>query len=1506
MMEGLDQFYADLSTPDTKKKITHGQNIINYLGDPNNSIECEDTGGFVDALVPWMQSSNFKVSQNGLDIVGFLIDRLSADFKPYLNTILASVLDRLGDTRESVREKANIALCKLMDATIAPQPLFEKIQSAFQHKNSRVREEVLLLLQNTLNAHGAGSLTVSKLIPSIVQSMSDPQAAVRDAAVQTLVEIYRHVGERVRLDLQRKQNLPSNKLATLMAKFDDVRTSGNMMPTATLAVGTIEGRTEDDTDGRNGGKSASSKNRSSSVPANRDRKTFIAPKPPSADGRGLSSAVRRHPSVRYGTTGGGQAGAVDEDSFLAAFEDVKKVTIFSGRALEEELSKIHTVLNNDKADWKQRIEALSMIRAWIVAGAAQFEELSNSLKSLEYPFESCVKDLRSQVVRECCITLAFMSQRLKAKVDRFIEFLLPPLINLIQNSAKVMATSGIVCLRFVFNNTFSPRFLPIICQHVSSKSKDIRRHICEFLDQILHTWPTHTLERHVAILQEAIKKGIADADPDARTFARKAYWGFADHFKEQADSLLNALEPTYKRLLQGEMSNSSSSNSLNIPQPRISVRSRQSSVTGSQENLLDSQPSKTMQPKRVMTSGSATLGRKPSSGIPKWSASPGKDSASAVSASLSNGSPRHTPPGRSNSAIDATAARRASVRQQYSQRGRMGQLSGTGTLSRPRKSSEAGPGGGIPSGTPDRNGRPRSRAGGVSQSQPGSRSASPSSIKSYHTYFDNPPTPYSSSTVGRSARKRSGIPRSTGTSREASPSRYGLTPSRGPRGVGVGSSRPPIKPLMTEKILRQSREAESALADALSPGSPELSYPDPIEGFLNNLETGLNNSNHIKSPRKKSTGPFDGFDNSDESETSSLCSEKSFDYGRGRPSDDITDIIANCASTHWADRKDGLIGLQSYFREGRMLSGSELRRVTDIFTKMFMDAHTKVFALFLETLCELVSSHKADLYDWLYVLLTRLLNKLGADLLGSVVHKINRTLDVVRESFSYEDQLMVIFKFLVDQAQTPNSKVKLATLQYLKSLVTLVESADIPVNKDSEMALAKIITWTSEPKSGDIRRAAHQALVSMFNTHTPQMTQIVAKLPQVYQDNAAELLDKHLPPGESPLKPSGPSPMKPRAHPSQANTSRTRQSPLKAIDPDDSENMNPDEVNKSLRLTANAIQNYSFDKVDMLSDISMPNCDLADEKDSGISQVSADGLGLEEKLAMLDLHGGVEGVGVGRGSNGRSTRGPQAMDDMLYGSTDVVNHGDRSSAETEDGTVVASMIKTLQEVKVGGQGTERRQCMTQLIRMARNGTTGGLIEHFRNVLRVLLENLEDSEGATRALVFGVLTEMLKQESLLASFHGFTELVILKVLQAHKDQEKDVVRAAEACAATMAGVLPPEMVVRVLNPIVKTGDFPVNQAAIKMLTKLVEKQTPDSVEVHLAEIMPGLLKAYDNVESSVRKAAVFCIVSLHQLVGETVLQPHLDCLNGSKMKLLSLYIKRAQAQSNAGSPRMTPS
>lgn len=61
------------------------------------------------------------------------------------------------------------------------------------------------------------------------------------------------------------------------------------------------------------------------------------------------------------------------------------------------------------------------------------------LKDLQRPFETACADLRSQVVREVCITLAYLSLQLKNKFASFGETVLPTLMNLIQNSAKVRA-----------------------------------------------------------------------------------------------------------------------------------------------------------------------------------------------------------------------------------------------------------------------------------------------------------------------------------------------------------------------------------------------------------------------------------------------------------------------------------------------------------------------------------------------------------------------------------------------------------------------------------------------------------------------------------------------------------------------------------------------------------------------------------------------------------------------------------------------------------------------------------------------------------------------------------------------------------------------------------------------------------------------------------------------------------------------------------------------------------
>lgn len=52
--------------------------------------------------------------------------------------------------------------------------------------------------------------------------------------------------------------------------------------------------------------------------------------------------------------------------------------------------------------------------------------------------------------------------------------------------------------------------------------------------------------------------------------------------------------------------------------------------------------------------------------------------------------------------------------------------------------------------------------------------------------------------------------------------------------------------------------------------------------------------------------------------------------------------------------------------------------------------------MFLETLVDFIVLHRDDLLDWLFVLLTQLLKKMGADLLGSVQAKVQKALDVTR------------------------------------------------------------------------------------------------------------------------------------------------------------------------------------------------------------------------------------------------------------------------------------------------------------------------------------------------------------------------------------------------------------------------------------------------------------------------------------------------------------------------------
>ncbi|XP_055966433.1 CLIP-associating protein 1 isoform X13 [Sorex fumeus] len=1497
----MESCLAQVLQKDVGKRLQVGQELIDYFSDKQKSADLEHDQTMLDKLVDglatsWVNSSNYKVVLLGMDILSALVTRLQDRFKAQIGTVLPSLIDRLGDAKDSVREQDQTLLLKIMDQAANPQYVWDRMLGGFKHKNFRTREGTCLCLVATLNASGAHTLTLNKIVPHICNLLGDPNSQVRDAAINSLVEIYRHVGERVRADLSKK-GLPQSRLNVIFTKFDEVQKSGNMIQSA-------NDKNFDDEDSVDGNRPSSASSTSSKAPPSSRRNVGMG----TTRRLGSSSLGSKSSAAKEG------AGAVDEEDFIKAFDDVPVVQIYSSRDLEESINKIREILSDDKHDWEQRVNALKKIRSLLLAGAAEYDNFFQHLRLLDGAFKLSAKDLRSQVVREACITLGHLSSVLGNKFDHGAEAIMPTIFNLIPNSAKIMATSGVVAVRLIIRHTHIPRLIPVITSNCTSKSVAVRRRCFEFLDLLLQEWQTHSLERHISVLAETIKKGIHDADSEARIEARKCYWGFHSHFSREAEHLYHTLESSYQKALQSHLKNSDSI--VSLPQSDRSSSSSQESLNRPLSAKRSPTGSTTSRGSTVSTKSAATTGslQRSRSDIDVNAAASAKSKVSSVPGSTPFSSAAALPPG-SYASLGRIRTRR--------------QSSGSAT---------------NVASTPDNRGRSRAKV--VSQSQrsrsanpagAGSRSSSPGKLLG-SGYGGLSGSSSRGPPVTPSSEKRSKIPRSQGCSRETSPNRIGLDR------FGLGQAGRIPGSVNAMRVLSTSTDLEAAVADALL----------------------LGDSRSKKKPVRRRYEPYGMYSDDDaNSDASSVCSERSYGSRNGgiphylRQTEDVAEVLNHCASSNWSERKEGLLGLQNLLKSQRTLSRVELKRLCEIFTRMFADPHSKVFSMFLETLVDFIIIHKDDLQDWLFVLLTQLLKKMGADLLGSVQAKVQKALDVTRDSFPFDQQFNILMRFIVDQTQTPNLKVKVAILKYIESLARQMDPTDFVNSSETRLAVSRIITWTTEPKSSDVRKAAQIVLISLFELNTPEFTMLLGALPKTFQDGATKLLHNHLKnssntsvsspsntigrtpsrhtssrtsPLTSPTNCShgGLSPSRlwgwsadglskhppPFSQPNSIPTAPSHKTLRRSYSPSmldyDTENLNSEEIYSSLRGVTEAIEKFSFRSQEDLNEPikrdGKKDCDIV-SRDGGVAPLPPEGRGgsdvveggrtaLDNKTSLLNTQ------------PPRAFPGPRAREYNPYPYSDTINTYDKTALKEavfdddmdqlrdvpiDHSDLVADLLKELSNHNERVE--ERKGALLELLKITREDSLGVWEEHFKTILLLLLETLGDKDHSIRALALRVLREILRNQP--ARFKNYAELTIMKTLEAHKDSHKEVVRAAEEAASTLASSIHPEQCIKVLCPIIQTADYPINLAAIKMQTKVVERIAKDSLLQLLADIIPGLLQGYDNTESSVRKASVFCLVAIYSVIGEE-LKPHLAQLTGSKMKLLNLYIKRAQTTNSNSS------
>lgn len=587
----------------------------------------------------------------------------------------------------------------------------------------------------------------------------------------------------------------------------------------------------------------------------------------------------------------------------------------------------------------------------------------------------------------------------------------------------------------------------------------------------------------------------------------------------------------------------------------------------------------------------------------------------------------------------------------------------------------------------------------------------------------------------------------------------------------------------------------------------------------------------------------------------------------------------------------------------------EMKKILEIFNRMFADPHGKVFSLFLEILPDFISTYKEYIEEWLYVLMTQLLKKMGADLLGSVQTKVMKAMQTTRISFSAKQQFSILTRYIVDQTQTPNLKVKVALLHYLLDLTALMDSSDMRSASETRLAISRIITWVTEPKSQDVRKAAESVITALFELNPGEFSQMLGVLPKTFQDGAMRVLHSHVKANGESRSPSTPS--------SGRITARVGMAPSgQVISPHGSTSgvadiMSPRSSEADFALSDRS-GNGDMEETLNFNDITASihklklesSVDVPDYKQSPFNDKlgHGDGYSLPQVCyppPFQQLQNTPMQLSANRGNkynpgiySEKSTNPPffnkEALKEALFDDDDIIK-----DISQEEASFFTQLEETLRKK------SRRKVALMDFTKKIKNGEIvlsgkSYLAENYLTpLLMPVLDCTKDDDSVTKVLALGLLKELFDQISL-DRFSDYIETIVFTVFQIHKDSNPEVVRVAEELTGTIGKHVPPDLCFQVIVPFLESDHSHTTQAAIKLLTSAIGRARKDQLSERVVkDIVPALIKGYDNPESSMRKAAVFCLVALHQVIGEENLQKHLSTLSGSKMKLLQVYIKRAQ-------------
>ncbi|KAH9607642.1 hypothetical protein KSS87_014164 [Heliosperma pusillum] len=520
---------------DTKERMAGVERLHQLLESSRKPLSSSEVTSLVDTCLDLLKDNNFRVSQGGLLALASAAVISGDNLKIHFNSLVPSVVERLGDNKQPVRDAARRLLVTLMEVS-SPTLIVERAGSyAWEHKSWRVREEFARTVTAAINLFASTELPLQRaILPPILHMLNDPNQSVREAAISCIegwmgggcggggggeedsgliqgwwwwsVEMYTQIGPQFREELSRHQ-LPSYMIKDINARLERIE------PKPKSSDGAVR-----------------------TAAASEHKLTNINPK---------RSSPKAKNSTRESSLFGGDGDATEIP--------VEPLKVYSDKELVREIEKIAATLVPEK-DWSLRIGAMQRVEAFVLGGATDYPSFRGLLKQLVGPLCTQLSDRRSSIVKQACHLLNFLSKELLGDFEACAEQFIPVLFKLVVITVLVIAESADNCIKTMLRNCKVARVLPRIADCAKNdKNAALRARCCDYALLVLEHWPDEPeIQRSADLYEDLIRRCVGDAVSEVRTTARACYRMFARTWPERSRRLFQSFDPVIQRIINEE------------------------------------------------------------------------------------------------------------------------------------------------------------------------------------------------------------------------------------------------------------------------------------------------------------------------------------------------------------------------------------------------------------------------------------------------------------------------------------------------------------------------------------------------------------------------------------------------------------------------------------------------------------------------------------------------------------------------------------------------------------------------------------------------------------------------------------------------------------------------------------------------------------------------------------------------------------------------------------------